>query len=98
MGCCEETDRKTVRTEEEKKDLVNRLNRIGGQIDGIRRMIEEDRYCDDVLTQLAAVDKAVRSLACRVFDKHLHSCVLASVQTGNTEVLDEVVALFKRFQ
>ena len=96
MDCCQE--KKTVRSEEEKRELLNRINRIGGQINGIRQMIEQDRYCDDVLTQLAAADKAIKSLACQVFDRHLHSCVLSSVQTGNTDVLDEIVTLFKRFQ
>ena len=65
---------------------------------GVGKMIEEDRYCDDVLVQLAAIDKAVRSLSTVLLDQHLKSCVTESIREGNTEVLDEVVDLFRRFQ
>lgn len=94
--CCEE--KKTVRTEEEKKALVVRINRIAGQMNGVKKMIEEDRYCDDILIQLAAVDKAVKSLAAVVLERHLHSCIVAHVQQGDLSVVDEVVDLFKKFQ
>ena len=60
-------------------------------------MIEEDRYCDDVLIQLAAVDKAVKGLAALVLEKHMHSCIIESVQKGDTAVVDEIVELFRRF-
>ncbi len=94
--CC--SARTKVRTEEEKKKIISRLNRIAGQIGGIKKMIEEDRYCDDVLIQLAAVDKSVKSLAGVILENHMHSCLIENIKEGNLAVVDEVVDLFKRFQ
>ena len=97
MGeCC--NHKKKVRSNEEKRAIVSRLNRIAGQINGIQKMVEEDRYCDDVLTQLASVDKAVKSLAGLILSAHMHTCLIEQVQAGETEIVDEVVELFKRFQ
>lgn len=96
-NCCCKTKTK-VRTEEEKKKIVSRLNRIAGQIGGVKKMIEEDRYCDDVLIQLAAVDKSVKSLAAVILESHMHSCLIENIKEGNLAVVDEVVDLFKRFQ
>lgn len=89
--------RKTYRTEEEKKQLIHRLNRISGQVEGIKKMIEEDRYCDDVLTQLLAVDRAVKSLSSVILEKHMYSCIKKEVSEGNLEVVDEVMQLFRRY-
>lgn len=86
------------RTDEEKKALINRLNRIGGQISGITKMIEEDRYCDDILIQLSAVDKSIKSLANVILDNHMHSCLIEKIKNEEYEVIDEIVDLFKRFQ
>lgn len=86
------------RTEEEKKKLESRINRISGQLNGIKKMIDEDRYCDDILIQLSAIDKSIKSLANTILDDHIHSCVIDNVQKGNNEVLDEIVDLFRRFQ
>ncbi|MDE6058997.1 MAG: metal-sensing transcriptional repressor [Clostridia bacterium] len=94
--CC--NHKKKVRSDEEKKAIASRLNRIAGQINGIQKMVEEDRYCDDVLTQLAAVDKAVKSLAGLILSAHMHTCLVEQVQAGDTQIVDEVVELFKRFQ
>ena len=92
--CCQ---KKKSRTEEEKKSLTNRLNRIIGQLEGIKKMINEDRYCDDVLTQLAASDKAIKNLSAILFQEHLSTCVVDSIQKGDTSVVDEIVELFKRY-
>ena len=89
--------RKTYRTEEEKKQLIHRLNRISGQVEGIKKTIEEDRYCDDLLTQLLAVDKAVKSLSSVILEKHMYSCIKKEVSEGNLEVVDEVMQLFRRY-
>lgn len=88
----------TPRDEKSKKKLISRINRINGQINGIKKMIEEDRYCDDVLIQLSAIDKAIKGLANEILDEHMKSCVIENIQKGNYEVLDEIVTLFKRFQ
>ena len=97
MECCEGSERKTLRTEEEKKELTTRINRIIGQMNGVKRMLEEDRYCEDVLVQLSAIDKAIRSLTAIILTRHMHSCIIEEVQNGNTEALDGVAELFKRF-
>ena len=96
-NCCCRVKSK-ARSEEEKKRLSSRINRITGQMNGIKKMIEEDRYCEDILIQLSAVDKSVKSLASAILDTHVHTCVAEHVQKGNTEVLDEIVSLFRRFQ
>ncbi len=95
--CCCGEERKTVRSAEEKKQLTVRLNRIMGQLSGVKRMVDEDKYCEDVLVQLSAVDKAVRSLTALILARHMHSCIARDVQSGDTEALDGVAELFKRF-
>lgn len=88
----------TKRSESEKKIINNRLNRIEGQVRGVKKMIEEDRYCDDVLIQLSAIDKSVKSLANHILENHMQTCVLKDLENGNYEIIDEVVNLFRRFQ
>ena len=94
MDCC---CKKKIRSEEDKKALINRMNRITGQMNGIKRMIEEDRYCDDVLIQLAAIEKSIKSLATVILEEHMKTCLVSSIQNGDTSVVDEIVDLFKRF-
>lgn len=93
--CCAKT---TVRDEDSKKDLINRISRISGQMNGIKKMIEEDRYCGDIIIQLSAIDKSIKSLANELLDRHLHSCVVRDVKEGNEEVLTELLEMVKRFQ
>ncbi len=93
--CCKKTK---VRTKEQKKALNARINRIAGQLNGVKRMIDEDRYCDDILIQLAAIDKSVKSLSAVILENHMHTCLIENIQTGNLDVVDEIVDLFKRFQ
>ena len=87
----------TKRDDNTKKQLTNRLNRIEGQIRGIKKMIEEDRYCNDVLIQLAAVESSVKSLSNQVLENHLLTCISNDIENGNLEVIDELISLFKRF-
>ena len=84
--CC----KKTYRTEEERKKLINRLSRIEGQIRGIRNMVESDAYCADILTQCAAVNAAVNAFNRELIDHHLHCCVARDLREGKEEVLDEL--------
>ena len=86
--CC--NHKKKVRSEEEKKAIIVRLNRIAGQINGIKKMVEEDSYCADVLIQLAAVDKAVKSLASTVLEAHMHTCLVEHIQAGEIDIIDEI--------
>ena len=92
--CCK---KKTVRHEEEKKIITNRINRIEGQLTGIKKMIQNDSYCNDVLVQLSAVENSVKSLSNHILEKHLYSCVTRDLENGNLEIIDELIGLFKKF-
>lgn len=89
--------KKTKRSEKEKKLIINRLNRIEGQIRGIKRMIDEDTYCNDVLIQLSAIQNSIKSLSNHVLENHLYNCVTKDLEDGKIETFDEVISLFKRF-
>lgn len=95
--CCHcGTQKHTPRSEQLKADVTRRLNRAIGQLNGIKTMVEKDRYCGDVLTQLAAVESAVKAVSREVMQDHLETCVVERVQAGDTEVVDEVMGLFKK--
>ena len=89
--------KKTRRSAETKKNLINRLNRINGQVNGVKKMIEEDSYCNDILIQLSAIKNSVQSLSNELLDSHLHTCITKDLQKGNLDAVDEVVNLFKKF-
>lgn len=95
-NCCETKVKN--RSIEEKKVITTRLNKIIGQMNGIKNMVEEDRYCDDILIQLSAIDKSIKSLANLILDSHMHTCLIENIKEDNYEVIDEIVDLFKRFQ
>ena len=92
-GCCEKT---TARTEEERKKLIHRLNRIEGQIRGIRGMVEKDAYCADILMQSAAVNAAVNAFNKELLAHHIKGCVAREIRDGKDEVIDELVATLKK--
>lgn len=93
--CCA-AEKKTLRTEEEKKALINRLSRIEGQIRGIRGMLERDAYCNDILTQSAAVNAAVNAFNRELIARHLRGCVARDLKAGEDEVIDELVATLQK--
>ena len=86
------------RSEEQQKSLQNRLNRMVGQLNGISRMLSENRYCGDILTQVAAVESALQSFGYIILQEHLETCVAEEVQNGNTEIMDEVMDLVKKLK
>lgn len=90
--------KKTKRSDEDKNKLVTRINKLIGQMNGIKKMIEDDRYCDDILIQLSAIDKSIKSLANVILDNHMHTCLIENIENGNYEVINEIIDLFKRFQ
>ena len=94
VECC---NKKTIRGENEKKLINNRINRIEGQLKGIKKMIQSDTYCNDVLIQLSAVENSVKSLSNYILENHLYSCVTRDLENGNTEIIDELISLFKKF-
>ena len=93
-NCC---GKKTKRSDEEKKRIISRLNRINGQISGISKMVENDAYCNDVLIQLSAVKNSVKSLSTYILENHLCTCVARDLENGELDTIDEIISLFKRF-
>ncbi|MCD7954953.1 MAG: metal-sensing transcriptional repressor [Lachnospiraceae bacterium] len=85
-----------MRSEEERRKLINRLNRIEGQIRGIRGMLERDAYCNDILIQSAAVNAAMNSFNKELLSSHIHSCVVRDIREGKDEVVDELVATMQK--
>ncbi|RKD24509.1 CsoR family transcriptional regulator [Ammoniphilus oxalaticus] len=83
--------RKSGSSDKTKKNLATRLNRIEGQIRGIKGMIEKDVYCDDVLNQIAAAQSALNSVGKILLESHLRSCVTERIQKGDSEVIDELL-------
>ncbi|MFJ7850053.1 metal-sensitive transcriptional regulator [Peribacillus sp. NPDC046944] len=95
--CCSSTnERKSHHTEATKKNLVTRLNRVEGQIRGIKGLIEKDTYCDDVITQIAAAQSALNGVAKLLLETHMKECVVDRIQEGDLEVLDEVLVTIQR--
>ena len=91
--CCDKT---TARSEEDRKKLIHRLNRIEGQIRGIRGMIEKDAYCTDILVQSAAVNAAVNAFNKDLIASHIRGCVARDIREGKDEVIDELVATLQK--
>ncbi|AXI01364.1 CsoR family transcriptional regulator [Sporosarcina sp. PTS2304] len=88
--------RKSHHPEEVKKNLIHRLNRIEGQIRGIKGMIERDVYCDDVITQLSATQSALNSTANVLLEGHIKGCVKSRMDAGDEEVLDELLTTISK--
>lgn len=84
------------RTDEERKPLFNRLSRVEGQIRGIRRMLEEDAYCVDVMLQISAATKALSAISVELLKSHIKTCVVEDVSSGKTETADELAMLVER--
>ena len=95
-NCCHQ--KHTPRDEASLKQLRNRLNRMTGQLNGIARMLDENRYCGDILIQVAAVEKALQNFGYAILKEHMESCVAEAVRDGNTEILDEAVELMKKLK
>lgn len=91
--CCHKIKK---RTEKEYKDLVNRLSRIEGQVRGIKRMVEEDAYCPEILIQVSAVNAALNSFNKVLLAEHIRSCVAEDIRKGNDEIIDELVATLQK--
>lgn len=90
--CC----KTTIRTEEEQKKLIHRLNRMEGQIRGIRNMLENDAYCTDILTQSAAVNAAINAFNKELIASHMKGCVTRELREGRNEVIDELVTTLQK--
>ena len=94
--CCASEAKKTIRDDEQKKKLINRLKRIEGQVRGLQAMIEKDSYCNDILTQSAAVNAAMNSFNREVLAAHMHGCVSRDLKEGNEEIIDELMITLQK--
>lgn len=92
--CCQHKTKR--RDEKEYKDLYNRLNRIEGQVRGVKRMLEEDYYCVDILTQVSAIMAALKGFNCQLLESHINTCVTDNIKNGNQEVVGELVDVMKK--
>ena len=91
--CCH---RKKVRSEEEYKDLIHRLNRIEGQVRGIKKMVEKDAYCPEILVQVSAVNAALNSFNKALLAEHIRTCVADGIRNGEDEKIDELVTMLQK--
>ena len=90
--------RHTPRDEASLRQLKNRLSRISGQIGGIKAMLDENRYCGDILTQVAAVESALQAFGYCILEEHLQTCVADGVRQGDPEILGEALTLIKKLK
>ncbi|RSK29291.1 transcriptional regulator [Bacillus sp. HMF5848] len=88
----------TPRSQQEKQQLLNRLKRIEGQVRGIQKMIEEDRYCVDVLIQVSAINAALKKVGFSLLERHTHHCVSDAIKQGDGDAaIDELMKVFQQF-
>ena len=91
--CCEKSK---ARSEKEYKDLITRLNRIEGQIRGIKKMVENDAYCTDILVQVSAANAALNSFNKVLLSNHIRTCVANDIRDGKEETIDELVTTLQK--
>lgn len=94
--CCNCGHKIKERSEKEYKDLIHRLNRMEGQIRGIRGMVEEDRYCTDILVQVAAVSAALNSFNKKLLENHIKTCVVRDIRDGKEDTIDELMETLRK--
>ena len=94
--CCGSGEKHTLRPDDERKKLLNRLNRIEGQIRGLKGMLEKNAYCPDILTQSAAVNAAVNSFNKELLASHIRNCVVRDIRAGDEAVIDELVSTLQK--
>ena len=93
---CLKSGKTKERSEQEYKSLINRLNRIEGQIRGIKGMVENNAYCTDILVQAAAVSAALNAFSRELLSNHIHTCVADNIRNGNDEVIDELMDTLRK--
>lgn len=98
MSCNCEQYKNTPRTEQDLKALKNRLSRIIGQLGGIQKMLDDNRYCGDILIQLSAVQSALKNVGYVILSEHMKTCMVEQIEQGNTDIIDEAVELIKKLK
>ena len=94
--CCQEDMRHTYRTDDEKKAMIARLQRVEGQIRGIEKMVEQDQYCPDILIQVSAATSALNSFTKVLLSNHIKGCVTTDIKNGNDDAIDELCTVLQR--
>ena len=92
--CCEHKTKE--RTDKEYKDLLNRLNRIEGQVRGVKGMVEKNAYCTDILVQVSAITAALNSFNKVLLSNHIKTCVAQDIRDGKDETIDELVVTLQK--
>jgi len=92
--CC--SQKKKHRSDEEYKALINRLSRIEGQVRGIRKMVDTDAYCVDILTQVSAIQAALNAFNRELLANHIRTCVMDDIKSGKDETVDELVQTLQK--
>ena len=99
MECCNNTnennEKLTIRSKEDKKNIEVRINKIIGQLNAIKKMVEENKYCEDILVQLSASKNAIKSLSLNILNNHLNICIKSHLDSQET--VEELMRLFKTF-
>ena len=94
--CKCKTSKIKKRADKDKKSLTNRLNRIEGQVRGINKMLEDDAYCTDILTQVSAVQSALNSFSKEILEEHVRTCVVNDIRDGKEEVIDDLLKTIRK--
>lgn len=89
--CCESDERKTTRDLKLKSSLLTRLNRVEGQVRGIKGMVERDIYCDDILNQISAAQAALDAVSKLVLENHIRGCLVEKIKAGEDDIVDELL-------
>lgn len=92
-GCCHKTKQ---RSQEEYQALINRLNRIEGQVRGVKNMVQNDAYCTDILTQVSAINAALNAFNRELLSQHIQSCVVEDIRTGKEETVTELIDTLRK--
>ena len=92
-NCCKRTK---IRSQEEYKKLINRLNRLEGQVRGIKNMVENNAYCPDILVQTAAVQSALSAFSRELLSSHIRTCVSENIRAGKYETVDELTETLQK--
>ncbi|OAB45277.1 metal-sensitive transcriptional regulator [Paenibacillus glacialis] len=93
---CGTNGRKSHHSDKTKKNIISRLNRIEGQIRGVKGLIEKDTYCDDVLNQISSIQSALNGVGKLLLEHHMKSCVIERLQDGENEVIDELLTTINK--
>ena len=93
--CCH-CEKTKIRSQEELKSLIHRLNRIEGQVRGLKDMLQRDAYCPDILVQVSAVSAALNSFSKELLGSHIRTCVADGIRSGDDEIIDELVCVLQK--